>query len=50
MAVKLKEAGVKVVNIVYPYTNHAFDLILPQVSPSAQSAWFEIDRFLACMT
>lgn len=46
---KLIEAGVPAVNIVFPYTNHAFDLFLPQISPPAQSALYDVDRFLALM-
>lgn len=41
--------GVPAVNIIYPLTNHAFDLILPQVSPPAQSAMYYLERFLALM-
>lgn len=44
---KLIDAGVPAVNIVFPYTNHAFDLLLPQMSPPAQSAIYDVDRFLA---
>ena len=45
----LIECGVPAVNIVYPLTNHAFDLILPQVSPPAQAALYYVERFLALM-
>jgi hypothetical protein len=38
-----------VVNIIYTLTNHAFDLILPQVNIPAQSAIAHIERFLALM-
>lgn len=44
---RLVECGVPVVNIVYPLTQHAFDLVLPQVSPPAQAALYEVERFLA---
>jgi acetyl esterase/lipase len=44
---KLVQAGVPAVNIIFPYTNHAFDLLFPHLSPPAQSALYEIDRFLA---
>ena len=43
------ENGVPAVNITYPMTKHAFDLILPQVSPAAQSAIYYLERFLALM-
>jgi acetyl esterase/lipase len=46
---RLVENGVLAVNITYPMTNHAFDLILPQVSPAAQSAMYYLERFLALM-
>ncbi len=43
---RLIKSGVPVVNIIYPLTNHAFDLLYPQISPPAQSALYEIKRFL----
>jgi len=46
---RLVENGVLAVNITYPMTNHAFDLLLPQVSPAAQSAIYYLERFLALM-
>jgi acetyl esterase/lipase len=46
---KLVAAGVPAVNIIYPHTEHGFDLALPAVSPTAQSAFYEIDRFLALL-
>jgi len=46
---KLVENGVPVVNITYPLTNHAFDLILPEVSPPAHAAFYYLERFLALM-
>ena len=45
----LQRAGVKSLLIEYPHTGHAFDIILPRVSPVAQSAIFEVERFLALM-
>ena len=47
---KLVEAGVPAIHVVYPWTDHIFDLILPQVSPSAQSALYDVDRFLALLS
>jgi len=44
---KLIEAGVPAINLVFPYTNHAFDLLLPRMNPAAQSALYDVDRFLA---
>jgi acetyl esterase/lipase len=46
---RLVENGVPVVNIIYPLTNHAFDLLFPQVSPPAQAALYYLERFLALM-
>jgi len=46
---KLIECGVPAVNIHYPLTNHAFDLVFPQVSPPAQAALYDLERFLALM-
>jgi acetyl esterase/lipase len=46
---RLVQCGVPVVNITYPLTNHAFDLILPQISPPAQAAHYYLERFLALM-
>jgi acetyl esterase/lipase len=45
---KLTECGVPAINIVYPLTNHAFDL-LPEVSPPGQAALYDTERFLALM-
>lgn len=49
LADRLRGVGVPVVHIEYPCTEHAFDLILPQISPSAQASWYEAERFLALM-
>jgi acetyl esterase/lipase len=46
---KLVGSGVPVINVVLPWTNHAFDLILPQINPAAQSALYDVDRFLALL-
>jgi len=35
--------------VVLPWTEHAFDLAVPQVNPAAQSALYDVDRFLALM-
>ena len=44
---KLAEAGLPAINVVFPWTDHGFDLLLPQFSPTAQSALYDVDRFLA---
>lgn len=46
---QLQAAGVPSVYVQYPRTDHAFDLFLPRYSPGAQSAMYEVDRFLALM-
>ena len=46
---RLVENGVLAVNIVFPMTNHGFDLLFPQVSPPAQAALYCLERFLALM-
>jgi len=45
----LKDSGVSVMMHILPQTDHAFDLILPKISPSAQNAYYDIERFLAVM-
>ena len=44
---KLVQCGVPAVNVIYPLTNHAFDLLLPQVSPPSQASLYNLERFLA---
>lgn len=44
---KLVSLEVPAILVVYPLTQHAFDLLLPQVSPPAQASLYEIERFLA---
>lgn len=46
---KLVEKGVPAINLVLPWTDHAFDLLFPQLSPASQSALYDVDRFLALM-
>jgi acetyl esterase/lipase len=46
---KLVESGVPAINIVFPWTDHGFDILLPQISPAAQSALYDVDRFLALL-
>ena len=45
----LRQAGVTSVLVEYPHTEHAFDLILPQISPVAQASFYEVERFLALL-
>jgi acetyl esterase/lipase len=44
---KLTISDVPVSMHVFPQTDHAFDLILPRISPSAHAALYIIERFLA---
>jgi acetyl esterase/lipase len=46
---KLVEAGVPAINVIFPSTAHGFDLLFPQISPAAQSALYDVDRFLALL-
>ena len=46
---KLQEIGVPSVYVEFPRTDHAFDLVLPAISPVAQAAMYNVDRFLALM-
>jgi acetyl esterase/lipase len=46
---KLVELDVPSVNITFPCTEHAFDLLTPGISPVSQSAMYDVDRFLAIM-
>jgi acetyl esterase/lipase len=46
---RLQELCVPSLLVIYPQTDHGFDLALPAVSPTAQSALYEIDRFLAVL-
>jgi acetyl esterase/lipase len=46
---KLVECRVPATNIIYPLTNHAFDVLLPQVSPPTHAALYYLERFLALM-
>ena len=46
---RLREAGVPSVYVEFPRTDHAFDMFLPELSPAAQAAMYDVDRFLALM-
>jgi acetyl esterase/lipase len=46
---KLVKSGVPAINVVFPWTDHLFDLMLPRISPPAKSAFYDMDRFLALM-
>jgi acetyl esterase/lipase len=44
---RLAEKKVPTVMHILPQTDHAFDLILPKISPSAHNAIYDVERFLA---
>jgi acetyl esterase/lipase len=44
---RLQENKVPVVMHILPQTDHAFDLILPKISPAAHNELFDLERFLA---
>jgi len=46
---KLIESGVPATYVVFPWTEHGFDLLFPQICPPAQSALYDVDRFLALL-
>jgi acetyl esterase/lipase len=46
---RLKKTGVPTVMHILPQTDHAFDLILPKISPSAHNAFYDVERFMALM-
>ncbi|MFZ2358951.1 MAG: alpha/beta hydrolase [Anaerolineae bacterium] len=46
----LQAAGVPSLLVEFPRTDHGFDLALPQVSPAAQAAVYDVERFLALMS
>jgi acetyl esterase/lipase len=46
---RLQAAGVPSVYVELPQTDHAFDMLLPELSPAAQAAMYDVDRFLALM-
>jgi acetyl esterase/lipase len=44
---KLIEVGVPAILVVFPFTDHGFDLLLPGISPTSQSALYDVERFIA---
>lgn len=46
---RLQEEKVPSVMHILPQTDHAFDLCLPQISPAAHNALYDVERFLALM-
>ena len=46
---RLAEKKVPTVMHILPQTDHAFDLQLPKISPSAHNAIYDVERFMALM-
>jgi len=46
---ELLDAGATSILVEFPHAEHAFDLVLPQVSPVAQVAAYYVERFLALL-
>ncbi len=47
----LEAAGVPAVLVEYPWTGHAFDLLVtPLFGAAGQAALYDVERFLACVT
>ena len=44
---KLIAAGVPAINVVFPWTDHGYDMVLQRISPPVISAMYDMDRFLA---
>jgi acetyl esterase/lipase len=42
-------AGVPSILVEFPHAEHAFDLVLPQISPLARAATVDVERFLALL-
>ncbi len=47
LCTRLVKEKVPAVMHILPQTDHAFDLILPRISPSAHNAIYDVERFLA---
>jgi acetyl esterase/lipase len=46
---ELRQANVPVIYIPFPHCNHAFEAVLPRLSPPAQTAAYYTERFLALL-
>ncbi len=46
---RLLKQEVPTVMQLIPQTDHAFDLVIPKISPSTHNAFYDIERFLALM-
>lgn len=47
---RLVQEHVPVVLHLLPQTDHAFDLVLPRLSPAAHNALYDVERFIALVT
>lgn len=46
---RLREAKVPAILHILPQTDHAFDMMLPKISPAAHNAIYDVDHFIALM-
>ncbi len=49
LAAALRQAHIPVIHRELPYTDHAFDLFLPQWNPATHTAWYDTERFLGVL-
>jgi acetyl esterase/lipase len=46
---RLLDKKVPVVMNILPQTDHAFDVVLPKISPAAHNLYYDVERFLGVM-
>ena len=46
---RLLRNNIRVMLHILPQTDHAFDLVVPKISPSAHNALYDVERFMALM-
>ena len=46
---KVVESGEPNVNMIFPWTDHAFDALLPQTNLASQTTLYDVDRFLVLL-
>lgn len=49
LRILLLDKKIPTVMHILPQTDHAFDLILPKISPSAHNAFYDVERFMSIM-
>jgi hypothetical protein len=45
----IKEKAPAILHVL-PQTDHAFDLLFPNIAPSAHNAFYDVERFMALMS